>query len=198
MFSPFTQGDQSLDRPTGGLGIGLSIARRVAGLHGGSLDARSDGPGKGATFVARFPLSTATAAQAELAWEEAAASPARPRSKRVLVVDDNQDIRDSLCMLLMTWGHEVTVASSGEEALDLALAIKPDVALVDIGLPGMNGYEVAQAIRRASAKWQSPIKMVAVTGYGQPSDRQKALDSGFDGHMLKPVDSGLLEKVFTN
>jgi signal transduction histidine kinase len=196
MFNPFTQGDQSLDRPTGGLGIGLSIARRVADLHGGTLHARSDGPGKGATFVVRFPISTAAAPQAELPLQQSDEPAARPRSKRVLVVDDNPDIRDSLRMLLVTWGHEVTVAANGEEALDLALAIKPEVALVDIGLPGMNGYEVAQAIRRASAQWQSPIKMVAVTGYGQPSDRQRALESGFDGHMLKPVDTGQLEKVF--
>ncbi len=194
MFNPFTQGDQTLARSTGGLGIGLTIARRVANLHGGTLTAHSAGRGKGTTFCARFPL----------ALEEKAAVP-RPSSetgastpKRVLVVDDNADIRDSLGMLLGMWGHQVSVAESGEKALELAKLDHPDVALVDIGLPGMNGYDVAQEIRRVSSGWDSSIKLVAITGYGQPADRERALASGFDRHMLKPVDPAQLEKVFAD
>ena len=157
------------------------------------MNAESAGPGEGTTVTARLPI-----AQHASPKPAQAAGPASKASvKRVLVVDDNPDIRDSLRMLLVMWGHEVDVASSGEEALALALSIRPDIALVDIGLPGMDGYQVAKAIRQASADWRTKIKLVAVTGYGQPSDRQQALDSGFDGHMLKPVDTDLLEKIFT-
>ncbi len=195
MFAPFMQGDQTLARSTGGLGIGLTIARHAAELHGGSLHARSGGPGKGTTFYARFPLAFGPAAVPEA---EKPASAGVTRSKRVLVVDDNPDIRDSLRMLLTMWGHEVIVASDGEEAVQVALARHPDIALIDIGLPGMNGYEVAQTVREASRRWNKAITMVAVTGYGQPSDRERALASGFDSHMLKPVDTGQLERVFAD
>lgn len=115
----------------------------------------------------------------------------------MLVVDDNDDIRESLKTLLGMWGHEVSLAATGEEAIELALHQRPDVALVDIGLPGLSGYDVAQQIRRASAAWSSSIKLVAITGYGQPSDRERALASGFDRHMMKPVDPAQLEKVFS-
>jgi two-component system, sensor histidine kinase len=193
MFHPFTQGDQTLARSTGGLGIGLTIARRVALLHGGTLSAHSEGLGKGTTFTARFPLAAHQESDAELP----AAQVPEPHPKRVLVVDDNQDIRDSLRMLLAMWGHEVSVADTGESGLQAALHEHPDVAFVDIGLPGMNGYDVAREIRKASSDWGSPIKLVAITGYGQPADRERALASGFDGHMLKPVDPAQLEKMFS-
>jgi signal transduction histidine kinase len=194
MFNPFTQGDQTLARSTGGLGIGLTIARRVASLHGGTLTATSAGPGLGATFRAQFPLLLEDHPPAD----RPVASTACPNPKRVLVVDDNPDIRDSLGMLLGMWGHKVSVAATGEKAVELALHDRPDVALVDIGLPGMNGYDVAQEIRKGTSSWASSVKLVAITGYGQPADRERALASGFDRHMLKPVDPLQLEKVFTD
>ena len=116
--------------------------------------------------------------------------------KTILIVDDNEDIRDSLRMLLAMWGHEVSVAGTGESAVEVALSEHPDVALVDIGLPGMSGYDVAREIRRAASAWDTSIKLVAITGYGQPADRERALASGFDTHMLKPVDPAMLEKMF--
>jgi signal transduction histidine kinase len=194
IFNPFTQGDQTLARSTGGLGIGLTIARRVARLHGGTLTATSAGPGRGTTFSARFPLLKEESRPAERTVVQAPP----PQPKRVLVVDDNADIRDSLRMLLHMWGHDVSVAATGEKALELALHEHPDVALVDIGLPGINGYDVARQIRRASGSWDSSIKLVAITGYGQPADRERALASGFDRHMLKPVDPLQLEQVFND
>jgi signal transduction histidine kinase len=192
MFNPFTQGDQTLARSAGGLGIGLTVARRIAHLHAGEVSARSAGPGKGTTFFARFPLAPG----AEAGKKVVRAKAASPCPKRVLVVDDNADIRDSLGTMLRLWGHDVSVAATGEKAVELALHDHPDVALVDIGLPGISGYEVAREIRRVSPEWNSSIKLVAITGYGQPSDREQALASGFDRHMMKPVDPAQLERVF--
>jgi two-component system, sensor histidine kinase len=194
MFNPFTQGEHSLARSTGGLGIGLTIARRVARLHGATLTASSRGPGEGTTFLARFPLELVAQPLPDLPVAQVTV----PHPKRVLVVDDNPDIRDTLRMLIGMWGHQVSVAATGEKGLELALNDHPDVALVDIGLPGINGYDVAKEIRRASTRWDSLIKLVAITGYGQPADRERALASGFDNHMLKPVDPILLEKVFSD
>ena len=192
MFNPFTQGDQTLARSAGGLGIGLTVARRVAQLHGGDVSARSAGVGKGSTFFARFPLALGDAAGMNAPSSEAASA----RPKRVLVVDDNADIRDSLGTMLGLWGHDVSVAATGEKAVELALHDHPDVALVDIGLPGISGHDVAREIRRVSPAWDSAIKLVAITGYGQPSDRERALASGFDRHMMKPVDPAQLEKSY--
>ncbi len=194
MFNPFTQADQTLARSAGGLGIGLTVARRVAHLHGGEVSARSAGPGKGTTFFARFPL--ALRSQASAGAPATAATPSRP--KRVLIVDDNADIRDSLDSLLRMWGHEVSVADTGEKAVELAMHDHPDIALVDIGLPGISGYEVAQEIRRAASQSGPAIKLVAITGYGQPADLERALAAGFDRHMMKPVDPAMLEKVLSD
>lgn len=191
MFNPFTQGDQTLARSSGGLGIGLTVARRVARLHGGEVSARSAGVGKGSTFFARFPLAgQATGREAASDAEDAHARP-----KRVLVVDDNLDIRDSLGALLSLWGHDVSLADSGEKALELAMHDHPDIVLVDIGLPGISGYDVAREIRRVSPAWDSAIELVAISGYGRPSDRERAFASGFNRHMMKPVDLAQLEKL---
>jgi signal transduction histidine kinase len=190
VFQPFTQDDRSLARSSGGLGIGLSIARRVAELHGGRLTASSEGTGKGARFEVRLPLS----ARSETPRAEPGVR-VSPRRRRVLVVEDNADIRESFRMILEMWGHEVTMAGSGQEGLELASSARPDVALIDIGLPGMSGYELANAIRGRSEHWPSRMTLIAVTGYGQPADRERALDSGFDAHLLKPVNPLELEEL---
>jgi CheY-like chemotaxis protein len=192
MFKPFTQGDQTLARSAGGLGIGLTIARRLAQLHGGTLSARSDGTNKGATFIAEFPLAVGH----QLAQAEAApVSEPAGQGKRVLVVDDSADIRESFQMLLSLWGHEVITADDGITGVQLAACAQPDFAFIDIGLPGMSGYEVAKAIRTAASEWDSSIRLVAVTGYGQPADRARAFAAGFDNHLLKPVDPTILERM---
>ncbi len=193
IFTPFTQGDDSLARSGGGLGIGLSIARVVAALHGGTLQARSEGLDKGAIFEARLPLSTRAA---EPAPREAAAA-GTGRRRRILVVEDNADIRETLRMVLDLWGHEVMLAPTGDEGLAMALEERPDVALIDIGLPGMSGYEVAVRIRERTRQGPGDIKLVAMTGYGQPSDRERALSAGFDHHLLKPVDAEVLNSLLS-
>jgi signal transduction histidine kinase len=188
LFAPFLQASQTFERSTGGLGIGLTIVRRLAELHGGSARAESRGLGQGARFTVRLPLDTSPP-------EEAAGAPA-PRAsaprRRVVVIEDNEDIRESLEALLQIWGHEVWLAGDGPAGLAQVLATRPDVALIDVGLPGMNGYEVARAIRR---ELQGAVRLVAVTGYGQPGDKAQALEAGFDTHLLKPIAPEVLEKL---
>jgi signal transduction histidine kinase/CheY-like chemotaxis protein len=191
VFRPFFQDDHTLARSAGGLGVGLSIARAVAELHGGSLRARSEGLNRGAVFEARLPLSTSLAAARAFAPHAAAA----PRRRRVLVVEDNADIRESLRIMLGLWGHDTVMAGTGNEGLAVALEARPDVALIDIGLPGMSGYEVALQIRAQAKDWPTRIRLVALTGYGQPSDRERARDAGFDTHLLKPVDPEVLSEL---
>jgi two-component system, sensor histidine kinase len=191
IFKPFAQGDDSLARSGGGLGIGLSIARVVAELHGGTLQALSDGLNKGARFEARLPLATRDAAPAPADAITAGAA----RRRRVLVVEDNDDIRETLRMVLGLWGHEVMLAPTGDEGLAMALEERPDFALIDIGLPGMSGYEVAVRIRERTRQWPAAMKLVAMTGYGQPADRERALSAGFDHHLLKPVDADVLNSL---
>jgi signal transduction histidine kinase len=191
VFTPFAQDDHTLARSAGGLGIGLSLSRAIAQLHGGSLAARSEGVNRGAIFEARIPLSTAPAPAAREARQPAA--PAARR--RVLVVEDNADIRESLSLVLGLWGHEVLLAGTGDEGLAMALREMPDFALIDIGLPGMSGYEVAARLRAGLAGRRERMRLVAMTGYGQPADRQRAADAGFDAHLLKPVDADTLDQL---
>jgi len=189
LFDPFLQVNPTLERSAGGLGVGLTIVRRLTELHGGSVEAASGGIGRGARFVVRLPLaSPAAAAPPERAAEQA---PGRPR--RVVVVDDNPDIRESLRLLFTLWGHAVSLAPDGPSGLDLVLKERPDVALVDVGLPGMNGYDVARAVRRALPA--EDIRLVALTGYGQPEDVDRALQAGFNTHLLKPIDPKVLERT---
>jgi CheY-like chemotaxis protein len=180
VFEPFVQGKQALDRSTGGLGLGLALCQRLAVAHGGTLLASSEGPGKGSTFTIRLPKSPPPdPAQAE------PASPAIPGRCRVLVVEDQQDACDSLRMLLELDNHRVETASSGREGVAKFDAFLPEVVLVDIGLPVMNGYEVARAIR--SRATGADVLLIALTGYGQPDDQRSSREAGFDYHLTKPV-----------
>jgi signal transduction histidine kinase/CheY-like chemotaxis protein len=193
IFNPFIQADRTLARSSGGLGLGLTIAHRLAELHGGVLGASSAGTNLGSTFTVRFPLL-------KQRWTDLVPSGANDQplqKRRVLVVEDNEDIRESLRMILDAWGHEVTVSDSGQKGLDLVATVQPEIAFIDIGLPVLDGYQVARCIR-ASANATRTIKLVAITGYGQPDDRERALQAGFDAHMLKPVDPQSLQSILQN
>jgi CheY-like chemotaxis protein len=189
LFDPFLQVNPTLERSAGGLGMGLTIVRRLTALHGGSVHAASDGPGKGSRFVVRIPLASGTAEPRA----EAVQPRLERRRRRIVVVEDNPDIRETLRMLLDLWGHEVTMASDGRTGVDRVLQERPDVALIDVGLPGMSGYDVARAIRAGMPNGE--IRLIAVTGYGQPSDRELAMQAGFDTHLLKPIAPTVLERL---
>ena len=191
IFNPFVQADRTLARSSGGLGLGLTIAHRLAVLHGGTLQARSAGANRGSTFMLRLPLvaTVSNGVSASDPGEHAA------RRLRVLVVEDNSDVRESIRMILELWGHEVILADTGRKGLDAVAQSQPEVALIDIGLPVMNGYELARAIRASASNVR--LKLVAITGYGQPDDRKRALESGFDAHMLKPIDPQVLQATLS-
>jgi PAS domain S-box-containing protein len=193
IFEPFVQADRSLERSQGGLGIGLTLVRRIVDLHGGQVSAESAGRGRGAEFAVQLPaLSTPAPPRAAA---PAPALPVRRTGLRVLVVDDNMDAADSLAALLRAGGQTVSVAYEGATALAHAAAERPEVVLLDIGLPGMNGYEVASALRQQLG--EEPL-IVAVTGYGQDADAKRAADAGFDHHLVKPVDAATLERVIAS
>lgn len=194
VFDLFVQADRTLDRSEGGLGIGLTLARRLVEMHGGQIQATSEGPGRGSEFVVRLPLLAAGEAVAE-PLAPAAPDAAAPQNgaRRVLVVDDNADAADLLCDLLRQHGHQVRVARDGLSALAEVGSFHPDVLLLDIGLPGLDGYEVAARVRGQNDRAQ-PL-LVAVTGYGQASDRRRSLEAGFDHHLVKPVDPARLDAI---
>jgi signal transduction histidine kinase/CheY-like chemotaxis protein len=195
IFEPFAQVESSRQRSEGGLGLGLPLVRSLTELHGGRVEARSDGPGKGSEFVVRFPLLAEGNRVAELS------RPARSTHAvsepltglHVLVVEDNEDGRESLRELLEIWGYQVSVAGSGPEGVEMAFAVRPEVALVDIGLPGLDGNEVARRIR--SVLGPDEMSLIAMTGYGQPDDRRRALQAGFDCYLIKPVDPAMLSQL---
>jgi two-component system, sensor histidine kinase len=183
IFELFTQDSATIDRGRGGLGIGLTLVKRLVELHGGQVHAFSEGPGRGSRFEIRLALARDEEARATPASRAHAAGP-----RKVLVVEDGADTRESLGMLMTAWKHEVLYAADGPEGVRLACEAQPDVAVIDIGLPGLNGYEVARSIRRAASTWAHPVRLIALTGYGQASDRERAAEAGFDVHLLKPVD----------
>jgi PAS domain S-box-containing protein len=183
IFEPFAQSERTLDRAQGGLGIGLTVVRRLVQLHGGRVEVRSDGLGKGAEFVVVLPALAASSADEVEAPTGAEAPTTRAR---VLVVEDNADAAEGLRMLLELAGHEVRVAHDGATALEAARNEEPDLMLVDIGLPGIDGYEVARRIRREPGLRH--LVLIALTGYGREADRTHALTAGFDHHIVKPVD----------
>jgi CheY-like chemotaxis protein len=172
-------------------GVGLRLAQGIVALHGGRIEARSAGRGRGAEFIVRLPL--AQGAPVGLAHAEArtAAAP----QVRVVVADDNRDAADSLQRILSLFGHEVRVAYDGVAAIRLAEEFKPRVAVLDIGMPGANGYEVARTLRERHVV---PITLVALTGWGQESDRRRAMEAGFDYHLTKPVDPEALNRLFAD
>jgi len=188
IFDLFAQSEVTIARTAGGLGIGLTLVKRLLELHGGHVSATSAGLGTGSRFEARLPLVAATADRRAAPRVHIPAS-----SKRVLIAEDGEDTRESLGMLLAAWNHQVVFAGDGPEAVRLARAEQPDIALIDIGLPGFDGYAVAREIRGEGTSWARKVRLVALTGYGQASDRTRALEAGFDAHMLKPVDPAELE-----
>jgi two-component system CheB/CheR fusion protein len=187
VFDLFTQGEQSLERSRGGLGIGLAVARSLVQMHGGTLEAFSEGPGKGTTFSVRLPL-------ADRAPERAPdVPPSRAGRRRVLVVDDNRDQATALATLIGLMGHDVRTAVDGLAGLQAAREFRPDVALLDIGLPGMDGYVLAQQLRAMPEL--AHIVLVAQTGWGQDEDRRRSERAGFDHHLVKPVELGTLRTI---
>jgi PAS domain S-box-containing protein len=188
-FDLFVQGARSLDRPEGGLGIGLTLVKRIVDLHGGAISASSAGEGRGSDFVVSLP-----AIENNVAPVRRLKSPPKSMTPRkILVVDDNIDAAHSLAALLEMCGHALSVAHSGADALHLVTVETPDLVLLDIGLPAMNGYEVARRMRELPG--MSPCRLVAITGYGQESDKQSAAAAGFDAHLVKPVDFALLVEI---
>jgi PAS domain S-box-containing protein len=184
MFDMFAQGERALDRAEGGLGIGLTIAKSLCDMHGGTIDARSAGPGKGSTFIVMLPRARpATAAASARATER---MPAIATGTRVLVVDDNVDAAHMLRDFLQALGHEPAIAYDAPSALELVARFRPDIAVVDIGLPVMNGYELARRLREQLG--HEKLRLIAVTGYGQDTDRARAFAVGFDHHLIKPIE----------
>jgi CheY-like chemotaxis protein/anti-sigma regulatory factor (Ser/Thr protein kinase) len=188
VFELFVQEPQSLARSRGGLGLGLTIVKSLVELHGGTVEARSEGRARGAEFIVRLPLHAATAATEANGGRgsERAPSAIPAAGRAILVVDDNQDAADLLADVLTMRGHRVAVAYDGPSAITTARELAPELALLDIGLPVMDGYELARNLR--SLPGLERLRLVAVTGYGQDSDRQRARDAGFDEHLKKPLD----------
>lgn len=193
VFDMFAQMDHSLDRTQGGLGIGLSLVKRLVELHGGVVEARSEGLGRGSEFVVRLPLELETRRVDGAPPHDVAASSG---GRRILVVDDNQDAANWLAMLLKTAGHETHVAFDGQEAIRRAHELRPEVVLMDIGLPHLNGYDACRAMR--GEEWGKSMVIVALTGWGQEDDRRKSKEAGFDGHLVKPIDHAALDRLLAD
>jgi two-component system CheB/CheR fusion protein len=191
LFKPFSQLTSPYERSHGGLGIGLSLVQGIVELHGGTVEARSPGPGKGSEFIVRLPLPSASTQP-----DQPRVSEARIRTSddalRVLVADDNRDAADSLQRVLALYGHKVQVAYDGNAAMRLADEFLPRVAVLDIGMPGANGFEVARAMR---SRHGSGTALIALTGWGQENDRRRAIEAGFDFHLTKPVDPAALNDL---
>jgi PAS domain S-box-containing protein len=195
IFEIFSQAKPALVRSQGGLGIGLSLVKGLVELHGGGIEARSGGPGRGSEFVVRLPVAAGTPVQ----------EPARPGEddgrlpapkRRILIVDDNHDSADSLARLLKVMGHEVGTAYDGEQAVEAAEALRPEVALLDIGMPKLNGYDACRRIREQP--WGQGMFLIALTGWGQEEDRRRTEEAGFNHHVVKPVDLAVLMKLLAS
>jgi signal transduction histidine kinase len=183
IFDLFTQLDRSGDHPQSGLGIGLALVRRLLEMHGGSVSASSEGAGRGSEFLVRLPLLREATLPPE---EKPAPSDATPVPRRILLADDNPDAVETLACVLRLLGHEVFSAANGRSALETAASCRPDVALLDIGMPLLDGYEVARQIR--AQPWGRKIMLLALTGWGQEADRRRSEEAGFDSHFVKPID----------
>jgi CheY-like chemotaxis protein len=200
IFGIFSQVDTSLERSVSGLGIGLTLVKSVVEMHGGTVEAYSAGVGQGSEFVVHLPLGdewrVASDAKEEAGGDPLAThhSPLTTKTKRrILVVDDNPDSAESLAMLLKISGNETHMAHDGLEAVEAAERFRPDVVLLDIGLPQLNGYDAARRIREQP--WGKTMVLIALTGWGQEEDRRRSKDAGFDAHLVKPVDYGALMEL---
>jgi signal transduction histidine kinase len=194
IFDLYIQAEHALDRSQGGLGIGLSLVRHLVELHGGTIQVVSDGPGKGSEFIVCLPRAT-NGSSTSVSCKDGETSEVTRSSagQRVLIVDDNRDGAESLAIMLRLWGHNVSVAFDGPTALLAALQHSPEFVILDIGLPGMDGYDVAQELRRQPGG--DARVLVALTGYGQEEDRRRALEAGFDHHLVKPVNPDQLQTL---
>jgi CheY-like chemotaxis protein len=191
IFEMFAQAKPALERSQSGLGIGLSLVKGVVELHGGRVEARSDGPGRGSEFIVRLPVVVEKLVQEAPPGDEG--EPPCVAKCRILIVDDLMDSADSLAILLRMTGHEVHTAYDGEEAVIAAEKFRPEVVLLDIGMPRLNGYDACRRIREKP--WGKDIFLIAVTGWGQDDDRRRTEEAGFNCHMVKPVNPRDLMKV---
>jgi CheY-like chemotaxis protein len=196
IFDLFTRIDSSVGRSTGGLGIGLSLVRRVLALQGGTITAHSAGVGHGTEFLVQLPLSTPSGPVAPESARESGLQTRPLVRRRVLIVDDNLDTLEPLAFLVRSWGHDVAIARDGVAALELSQRFRPDRALVDIGLPGMTGYELARRLRAQTQ--HRDLLLIAITGHGRDADRMDAYAAGFDAHFIKPADLQELQHLLAN
>jgi two-component system CheB/CheR fusion protein len=195
IFEMFAQGESNLDRTRGGLGVGLTLVKTIVELHGGTVAAHSAGPGRGSEFIVRLPLLAKDGLSSKPSSSKSDGK-AAPVHRKVVVVDDKKDARESLAMLLKAMGHEVHLGDDGRQALAMIRELKPDLALIDIGLPGLNGYEVARKVREQSEL--DHVLLVAYSGYGQDGDRARAREAGFDQHLVKPADMASLQALMSS
>jgi signal transduction histidine kinase len=195
IFEAFYQADRSLERSQGGLGIGLTLVRRLVELHGGIVEVHSAGINQGSEFIVRLPV-LAESAMSALTQEPSRHREQPATARRVLVVDDNHDSAESLALLLQLTGYEVKMAHDGLEAVEAAAKLLPQVVLLDIGMPNLNGYDAARQIRQQA--WGKDMVLIALTGWGQEQDRERTREAGFDAHLLKPVDHDALIKLLAS
>jgi two-component system CheB/CheR fusion protein len=191
VFDLFTQADRTPDRSQGGLGIGLSLTQRLVELHRGKIEAHSAGLGKGSEFIVRLPVLLPSESGTDMTSAGTAKRP--EQGWRVLVVDDNVDAANMIAMVLQHFGHQTETVYSAQSALEMAVEYRPDFVVLDIGLPGMDGYEVARRLRQIPEL--KDTRLIAATGYGQDADRRRSEEAGFDHHMVKPIDPEKLQKV---
>ena len=194
MFEPFAQGNQGIERAQGGLGLGLALAKTIAELHGGSIEAASAGIGFGNEFTVRLPIANAQVA--ETRSETTLGSGGHTSSLRILLVEDDADAGETLEVLLSEFGYETSTVKDASAALTAAVVLQPQVVLLDIGLPGMNGYELAQELRERMRNPQ--LLLIALSGYGQPEDLRRSREAGIDYHFLKPLKVEKLQEILTD
>jgi CheY-like chemotaxis protein len=191
IFDPFSQAERTIDRAEGGLGIGLTLVQKIVELHHGHVEARSAGIGQGSEFTVWLPVFGPESRESNVSASRESVA----QTAKILIVDDNVDATDTLASVLRLVGHDVQVAYSGESALEVAMEFQPTIVLLDIGLPEINGYEVARRLRQRQQS--KDTWLIAMTGYGQDSDRQRSHEAGFDYHLVKPVDPEKLAELFT-